>query len=375
MPRDGENEELNFHNDLLSDVPETPDPAPQRAPVATEAQDTTQDSGGMPDRDDQGRFTRRNSEAPQQETYEEEPLEASPEAEEREETSEEDDDWIEPPSRMAVEDQRLFHKLPREGRDLVARLAKDKDALVTKATQEASRLKKQYEGIEKVIGPRRAQFQRDGSTPEQVFHTLLSLSDYATQNPREFITWFAKENNIDLGHGFAPQQQPAYVDPELQKRDQEIAQLRQQLQGITGQVSSWNDAAQQTRVKQVHSYLASFREAKGQDGQLLHPYFDEVENEMTTLLERGLAKDLDDAYDRAVYANPSTRERILQRRTAAQEKERRSQARLHAEKAQRAGSSLPAGSSNGIARRPPQKGRSAAHTMSEIWDQQMGETY
>jgi hypothetical protein len=47
-----------------------------------------------------------------------------------------------------------------------------------------------------------------------------------------------------------------------------------------------------------------------------HPYFDELANDITKLFEAGLAKDLPEAYEKAVYANPTTRQKEIDRLTA-----------------------------------------------------------
>lgn len=351
-----ENEKLEFTNDLLSDMPA---PAPPPDPVS-EAPELEERISAEP----------RQQDGDEREPEEDYDQDREPE---RDAESEQNDAWIEPPARMKPEDQRLFHALPRQAREMIASYSKEKDDRINRATQENAKIKKQYEGLEKVIAPRRAQFQRDNQTPEQVFHTLLELSDYAQKNPRDFIAWFAKENRLEPGEAAAPQQQ-RWVDPEMKKRDDEIAQLKQQLMGITGRFSQIDQSAHHTRVQQVNGYLDSFREAKDKDGQPTHPYFDEVEQDMALLLEHGRAPGLEEAYDMAVNANPSTRERVLRKRMDAERKEREREARAHADRARRAGSSLPSSASNGAQRRP-QKGRSVSQTLGEIWDRQMGENY
>ena len=63
-----------------------------------------------------------------------------------------------------------------------------------------------------------------------------------------------------------------------------------------------------------------------------HPYFDDVANDITALLRGGGAKDLADAYDKAVWANPVTRAKEQARRDALTPEEREAEDQRIAEK-------------------------------------------
>jgi hypothetical protein len=100
------------------------------------------------------------------------------------------------------------------------------------------------------------------------------------------------------------------------------------------------------------STIDQFRGATDTSGALLHPHYAEVEEHMTRLAiaARTSGKpvpSLNDLYDEAVWANPSTRAQLLEAQRAADqaqhkaaEEEARREARAKAEKARRAGSSV-----------------------------------
>jgi hypothetical protein len=65
-------------------------------------------------------------------------------------------------------------------------------------------------------------------------------------------------------------------------------------------------------------------------------FYQDVRDQMATLLEKGVARDLKDAYDQAVWANPETRKVLLQRQAAGQAH----QASQSAQRARAASSSI-----------------------------------
>lgn len=93
--------------------------------------------------------------------------------------------------------------------------------------------------------------------------------------------------------GYQPPPQP---DPHVQALQQEIAQLKQGLNGI-------QSSAQQQQTAAVQAEIAAFAKDK--------PDFETVKPLMKGLLETGAAATLQDAYEQARWAHPDTRTRIL----------------------------------------------------------------
>jgi hypothetical protein len=82
-------------------------------------------------------------------------------------------------------------------------------------------------------------------------------------------------------------------------------------------------------VAETQRSIQSFAEAKGEDGQPLRPFFAEVRATMGRLMENGTANDLADAYDKAIWATPAIRLRVLEAERKAEadrEATRRAQA-------------------------------------------------
>jgi hypothetical protein len=65
-------------------------------------------------------------------------------------------------------------------------------------------------------------------------------------------------------------------------------------------------------------------------------FFEEVRNDMAGLLQAGMAADLNDAYEKACYANPNVRAKVLAQQQAKADTERKAQSIQKAQAAKQA---------------------------------------
>lgn len=112
-----------------------------------------------------------------------------------------------------------------------------------------------------------------------------------------------KTFGIDVGLlSGQPAADDAYIDPEVKNLRQTVAQLESRLNGQ-------DQARFQEHQSNLWGQLNKFAEGK--------PYFDDVVEDMTLLIRgSGGTMSLQDAYDKAVYANPVTRAKEVDRLTA-----------------------------------------------------------
>jgi hypothetical protein len=93
------------------------------------------------------------------------------------------------------------------------------------------------------------------------------------------------------------------VDPKLISLEREVQQLRSTINGA--------QTAEQTRAgKAIADEIDAFA------ADPAHPYFDELANDIQKLFGSGMANTLAEAYEKAVYANPATRQKEIDRLTA-----------------------------------------------------------
>lgn len=111
--------------------------------------------------------------------------------------------------------------------------------------------------------------------------------------------------DLDVLMDDVPYDQPQ-VSQETLALQQEVAQLRQALQGV-----------QQHQHNQHKSVVLADVNAFADNPE--HIYFEELADDITQLLQQGVAKDLKTAYEKAIWLNPTVREKELARQAAARQ--------------------------------------------------------
>jgi hypothetical protein len=194
-----------------------------------------------------------------------------------------------------------------------------------------------YDGLEQVIGQRRQAWAMQGMSEAQAVNQLLALSDFAGQSPTDFIGWFAGQHGIDLTALADGGGSDEYIDPAVQE-------LRQQVEQLTGTLTNITQGQQAAQHQSLVDFTAQFATEAGQDGKALRPYFAELGNGIVPYIAQvkqenpsASHKDvLSEAYERACWANPQVRQKLL----AAQDAQRLAGQREHAARAAHAGSSV-----------------------------------
>lgn len=185
---------------------------------------------------------------------------------------------------------------------------------VTELTQGMEKYKGEAETHAKAFEPIRRfddMAKQSGTTLAQALENYTGIEQALTgPNPIAGFLQICRNMNMDpqlVGQalaGLSPQQiaqmpqaqpQPAQTPAELQAIKDEIAEIKRQ--------------SQQAQIEQTITHFASEKDA---DGALKHPYFDELATSISEMLETKFAKDLSDAYEKAVRLNPEIAARIVE---------------------------------------------------------------
>jgi hypothetical protein len=163
--------------------------------------------------------------------------------------------------------------------------------------------------------PVREAAQRYGVHPGEVIKRLAKANDFIESNPVEGIKWLANAYGVDLS-------KPLTADaPALRPQaDPMVSQLSEK-------VSSLESFIQTQQAEQVNGSLTAFAAAPG------HEHFEAVRVDMGKLMLAGLASNLQDAYDKAVWASPDIRSKVMASQNATAEAARK--AKETADKARR----------------------------------------
>jgi hypothetical protein len=156
----------------------------------------------------------------------------------------------------------------------------------------------EFEPLSRAIAPHRDLLIRDAGSVEAGIKELMAHYHLFLTNPVGLIQHIARTRGIDLG---APQGQPAQGIP------QQPADLSSHIaQAVQQAIAPIQERFAQTETQQTEQTLSAFA------ADPKHPYFQDVRVHMGQLLKAGAAKDLDEAYEQATWANPVIRQQLLQ---------------------------------------------------------------
>jgi len=170
-----------------------------------------------------------------------------------------------------------------------------------------------------VIAPYHEDFQRHGVDPQRAVAFLLEANRRLTTGTPESRQQAYQElgRNLGLQAQASPQpgEAPAPLDPTVQTLKQQVDQI---LQAQTRQQQAALEAARAKSQSEVDAFAADPNNA----------FFDEVTDDIVKFIKAG--DSLQDAYQRAIWANPVTREKQMQARLQTEAEKAKERARLDA---------------------------------------------
>lgn len=182
--------------------------------------------------------------------------------------------------------------------------------------------------MEQAVSPYMATIQSLGTTPDVAVQRLLAADHslrYGTpQQKAAMVQKIAHDYGVDLGQVSNMEQAPQYVP------DPQVSQLQSQLQQMQSWIQQQNQQREWQERQALDSEIAKFQ----QDPK--HTHFEAVRSDMAALLQAGIAQNLEDAYERAIYANPAVRAQVLAEQQAKADEARKAEAAQKAQAARKA---------------------------------------
>lgn len=157
--------------------------------------------------------------------------------------------------------------------------------------------------IQKVMDPYVGLMQQYGINPIQHVGDLMRAHNTLATGTAEakmlMFKTLAHDYGVDLSKfaSGAPSSEPTYVDPEVKALREKVATLESGVQGMQNQT-----------VEQSKAKIADDIRIFATDPA--HKYFNEVADDIAGLI-RGMNLSLKDAYERAIYANPVVRAKVI----------------------------------------------------------------
>lgn len=223
----------------------------------------------------------------------------------------------EPPKSWAKEQHAHWAKMPTDAQTYVEQREKQMlDGL--ESYKEHAGIGKQFREI---TAPYESLLQSQGVDAPKAVQFLLAAHQRLSTDPLGALVDLAKQYGVtQFTQGTAQNTQ----NPELKAVLEKVQRLESTL---TGQQQRELIAAREKVSAEVNAFATD----------PAHAYFDEVADDMMPLLKAGLS--INDAYEKAVWANPVTRAKELAKSQTETEKKLRENARLNGLKARKASSS------------------------------------
>jgi len=251
------------------------------------------------------------------------------------------------PQSWSADVKAKWSSLPPDVQSYIA--SREKDAH-SKITQQGNELR-EYQPFREINGWIRSQGVPPGREAEVVANWARAQAALDA-NPIEGLKWLANSYKVDLSKlAGTPQQTNAegqaiddlFRDPRLDRVAPMVDELRNQVSMLTRQLQSREHANRAAEQRSVESIIQTF--SQRDDVKEIWPDLeDDIVHEIEVLKSRdpslSYEKLLETATDRAKYANPHVRARILEaeerKRTEANEAQRRKEAAEVAKKQEQA---------------------------------------
>lgn len=231
------------------------------------------------------------------------------------------------PKSWAKETHEIWGKLPPQAQDIFEQREKQ----MLDGLQQYKEHNDFGRTMREVFTPYKAVLAAQGIDEVKASQALLNahyrLSTMPAEQKLGYLAQIAQTYGIQIP-GLQQQQQP--VDPRFQTLEQQVHKLTS---ALTEREQRQFDEARTRTTNEV----TAFAEAKDDKGQPAHPYFDEVANDIIAQIQAGAS--LQDAYDKAVWANPVTRKKEIARLQKESEVNLKEKAKNEALEARRASSS------------------------------------
>jgi hypothetical protein len=193
------------------------------------------------------------------------------------------------PNSYTKEAKDWFATLPHENQKYLADREKQFE-------QGLSRARNQYSWVDKIYNDRKDALSGNYENAQAYINDLVLISDALEKDPASTI------EQLKQYYGLSGSQDNA---------------LQRQLSELTAKLNEQQRYLDSQRQERTVQEYQEFVNAKDDKGNSKHPYFEEVKSEMINLLKAGMAKNLDDAYNQAIWRVEDIRNKIIASQTGA----------------------------------------------------------
>ena len=198
-----------------------------------------------------------------------------------------------------------------EYRELLAKWQdhwKENQGEFTRKSQEYAEYRKRLDPVYEVVKPYEQTWAMQGMSVDQGVRSVMAAYQQLNADPQGTLIRLAQHYGVDLQSAIAEQ---PYVDPM-------VSTLQQQLQQVQGQFQQLTQYQQQQQYARLNQEIQAFQTAVDEQGNPKAPHFERVYDSMVQLANAGLAKSIQDAYDKAVALNPEIQAEVQAQKQQAE---------------------------------------------------------
>jgi hypothetical protein len=176
---------------------------------------------------------------------------------------------------------------------------------------------KEHEQIVGLMSPFEATLNSQGLSRIQGIQRLVGAEQLLSQNPVNGLSQLVQQYGGQNAQAIVQQLAKTYGvtteagNSQAAEDPDPLATLQQQNSQIMAKLQQNENDAYTHRTNEARTQISDFAQAKDDSGKNLHPHFDKVERVMGQMISTGMAKDMSDAYDRAVYSDPELRQEYI----------------------------------------------------------------
>ena len=245
---------------------------------------------------------------------------------------------IAPPPSWSAAAKADFDKLPDHIRKEVLKREADIERGKAQWQSGAERLNR----LDAILGPRTDQIRMRGLDEAQAIQALFAAQDMLDRDPVEGLRHIARTYGVDpralaMPPAFAgvtaPQQPGGPMPPQAQPPAQ-LAALARDVETLKDALAQQRESAEAAQKAGLQDQIAAF------SADPANLYFENVRERMSALLRADAAKDVADAYQQAIWADPDVRQVLLRQEAETRQATASDAARAKAAQARHASGSV-----------------------------------
>jgi len=228
---------------------------------------------------------------------------------------------------------------PREVQKWLIDYVNGQQAYFTQKSQELAQGQRALSSLESTITPHIQRIQLDGETLEGRLGELLAMDQMYAEDPESTILMLMENSGVNP-------QDLLYTGSQV--LDPQIGQLRDELNDLRDEYSSYKENAEGQQVQQLSGTIDQIVNSVDASGQPLFPYWDMLQGHIEALTPQirqsyptaTVEQVLTEAYNEALWQHPRTRQQMIDRQVQEKMTSSKADQKKRVQKAKKASSSI-----------------------------------